>query len=316
MDEQSRADCFSREVDSLLNREGRTDAKPMSGEYSQALDMAFTLSRTDYSHESRVRQTLRRQLLTQISQSGLANPRKKAMAPQMPYPAHLRRGLLTAVGGAFALLLVLMLLYPAGPSVAAQGVEDSAKVIVLGSYSMAQKAEAWAVGKPAPSDEWSIVLPGIAIGGNGISGSNPVVRTVPTLKEAQALAAFSIRTPAYLPKGYALREIKLAPIWTGPAELLLPAYPGVFLFFSGPGSDIVIAEQPVGPQATRDPTVSVGAMTGFQTTGTLDQVEINGHVAAWAKDHALLWQAGNISYMIVSANLTLEYATRIAESLN
>ncbi len=317
MDEQSYADRFSREVDGLLNRVGRIDAEPMSPEYRQAVDLVRRLIESDFSNGSRVRQTLRCQLLNRISQAEEDIPRKESMMTTLPFhPTRPLRGtLVTIVGVALLVLLALVLLYPGGPAVAAQGIEDGTKTIILGSYSVAQKVVASATGKPAPADGWNLVLPGAVVGGNGMPGSNPVVRTVTTLKEAQALAVFPIRTPAYLPSDYSLREIKLAPIWTGPAELLLPSNPIVVLFYSKSGAELAIAEQPVGPQAGSDPNVSMGAITGFSTTSTLDQVQIDGHIGVWADNHVLIWQVGTTSYMIAGTKLDLVEATRIAESL-
>lgn len=44
MNERDWADCFSRDVDSLLSEAGRTDSEPTPTEYRQALDLAHTLA--------------------------------------------------------------------------------------------------------------------------------------------------------------------------------------------------------------------------------------------------------------------------------
>ena len=233
------------------------------------------------------------------------------------YPHYgLRRRLLIGIGSALALLLVMMFLYPGGPTVLAQGIGDGAKLIVLGAYSTAQQVEAQVTGKPLPDNAWHIsIFPGYGEGGNGLPGTSPTVRSVANLKEAQEMASFQIKTPGYLPEGYSLQEIKLAPIWTGPGALLFPSSPGVYLFYGGPGSDIVVVEKPVGTQPGSSPDTEVATAVGFLTNGTLEEVDLNGRQAAWADGRLLMWEADSISYLVAGPKLSLDEATRVAESL-
>jgi hypothetical protein len=242
--------------------------------------------------------------------------------PMRTYPQlRLRRPLLVAISLALVVFLVEMFLTPGGPAVAAYNVSTNVKLIVLGAYSTAQKVEAFVAGKPMPDDGWYIELfrdsgNGVAYGGNGLPGTNPEVRSVTTLEEAQEIAAFDIRVPEDLPEGYALREIKLAPVWTGPAALLFPSAPSAFLFYGGPEGDIVIVEQPVGPQPSGDPHVAVGVYTGFMTNGTLEEVDFNGRTAAWADSRLLMWEEDGIGYTVGGSKVrSLDEAMRIAESL-
>jgi hypothetical protein len=318
MNEQDLAERFSQDVDRLLAEAGRSDAEPLPTEYRQTLDVARRLASTDFSPESRSRSTLRRRLLGQVGVRG--NLRKEK--PVNTYPQlGLRRSLYLAISIALALFAVVMLSYPGGPAFAAESIGNSAKLIVLGVYSTAQKAEAMVTGKPMPDDGWSIDLfrdPGYSVGygGNGLPGSNPEVRSVATLAEAQGLATFDIRVPEYLPEGYALREIRLAPVWRGPAALLFPSAPNVFLFYDGPDGDIVVVEQPVGPQLGGDPNVAVGVYTGFMTNGTLAEVDFNGRTAAWADGRLLMWEENSIGYTVGGSKVrSLEEVIRIAESL-
>ena len=312
MDERDWADRFSRDVEGLLNKAGRADAEPTPTEYRQALDVACTLAATDWSGESQVRAALRRKLLNRID----AREGRKDTVMKI-YPHHeLRRRLLIGLGSASALLLVMMFLYPGGPTVFAQGIGNGAKLIVLGAYSTAQKIEAQVMGKPLPDNEWHIsIFPGYGEGGNGLPGTNPTVRSVVDLKEAQKIASFQIRTPGYLPEGYSLREVKLAPIWTGPGALLFPSAPSVYLFYGGSGSDIVVVQKPVGPQPGSPPGTEMGTSVGFMTNGTLEEVDLNGRKAAWADNRLLMWEADGISYLVGGPKLSLDEATRIAKSL-
>ncbi len=312
MNEQEWADHFSRDVDGLLNEAGRADGEPTPTEYRQALNLARTLAATDLSGESQVRATLRRRLLSQFD---AREGRKDTTMKSHPYYG-LRRRLLIAIGSALALLLIFASLYPGGPTVFAQGVGIGAKMIVLGAYSKVQQTEAWVTGKPAPDDGWDVTLfRGYGEGGNGPPGTNPTVRSVTDLKEAQKIATFHIRTPGYLPEGYSLREIKLAPIWTGPGALLFPNAPNIYLFYGGPSSDIVVVQKPVGPQPGGPPGTAVGQFVGFVTNGTLEEVDLDGRKAAWADGRLLMWEADGISYLVGGAKLSLDEAIRIAESL-
>ena len=233
------------------------------------------------------------------------------------YPHYgLRRRLLIGIGSALVLLLVMMFLYPGGPTVFAQGIGNGAKLIVLGAYSTAQTIEAQVTGKPAPDNAWHIsIFPGYGEGGNGLPGTNPTVRSVADLKEAQKIASFQIKTPGYLPEGYSLREVKLAPIWTGPGALLFPSAPSVYLFYGGSGSDVVVVQKPVGPQPGSPPGTEVGTAVGFMTNGTLEEVDLDGRTAVWADDRLLMWEADDISYLVGGPKLSLGEATRIAKSL-
>ncbi len=228
----------------------------------------------------------------------------------------LRQRLLVAVGSALVLLVGAMFLAPGGPTAAAQGIEQGAKLIVLGAYSTAQKIEASVTGRPLPDDSWDVALwPGAGIGGNALPGANPEVRSVTDIQEAQKLAAFQIKTPAFLPEGYSLREVKLAPVWTGAGALVLPNNPNVFMFYKGPGKDIVLVQQPVGSQPTLDASAEIGRSVGLATNGQLEEMKVRGHTGAWVNGNTLVWEEDGISYWVGGPKLDLDQAMHIAESL-
>ena len=313
MNERDLADQFSQDVERLLADSGQTDSATLPADYAPTLHLARRLIAVDFSAESQVRHSLRRKLLTEV---GKTQGRKETRMNTYPYPNQLRQRLLIAVGGALALLLLMALLYPGGPAVAAQSIENGAKLIILGAYSTAQRIEAQVTGKPMPEDEWHVELyPGFGVGGNGLPGTNPTVTTVTMFSEAQQIATFDIRQPGYLPEGYTLQEIKLAPVWTGPGALLFPNTPNAYLFYKSTGSVVVVVQQPVGSQSTDDPNVAVGQFFGFATNGWLEDVEFDGHEAAWAEGNILVWEKDGVSYLLGGPTLTLEEAIRIAESL-
>jgi hypothetical protein len=94
------------------------------------------------------------------------------------------------------------------------------------------------------------------------------------LEEAQGLASFQLRASGYLPEGYTLREIKLAP-------------GNAFLFYGGAGHDIILVQMQVGPQPNDDPNVGVAVKTGWVTDGSLEEVELDGRKAVWVDGQSL-----------------------------
>jgi len=48
---------------------------------------------------------------------------------------------------------------------------------------------------------------------------------------------------------------------------------------------------PVGLQPSDEPNVLLSVGTGLITHGTPEEVGLDGHAAAWADDHSLMWQA-------------------------
>jgi hypothetical protein len=316
MDERDWADRFICDVDGLLMEAGRMDSGPLPAEYRQALEMARLLATVDFSVESRERHALRLRLIDRARAWG----GEKKESPARAFRLRRRRGhrLLVVIGGALVLLLAMVFLYPGGPAVAAQSIGNGIKMVVLGAYSTAQQAEAFVTGRPPPDPDggWHIsIFPGHGVGGNAPPGTNPAVESVASFEEAQRRTAFSLRAPDYLPPGYVLREIKLAPVLTGPGTLLFSSNPNAFLFYEGPGPGIVIIQQSVGPQPGGNSSVAVGQVVGLVTDGPLVEVDLSGRTAAWADDCLLLWEENGISYEVGGPGLSLDEAVRIAESL-
>lgn len=316
MDEQDWVDRFICDVDSLLVGARRADSGPLPAEYRQALEMARVLTAIDFSIESRVQHALRRQLIDRAEAWG--GEKEESPTPAFRPRRRWRRGLLMAISGALALLVAMVFLSPGGPAVAAQSIGTGVKLLVLGAYSTARQVGAFVTGQlpPDPGDGWHVsIFPGYGVGGDAPPGTNPTVESVEGFEEAQRLTTFPLRAPGYLPQGYILREIRLAPVLTGIEELLFSSNPNAFLFYEGPGPDIVIVQQPVGPQPGSDSSVAVGHAVGFVTNGILVEVDLNGRTAAWADDRLLLWEENGVSYNVGGLDLSFDEAVRIAESL-
>jgi hypothetical protein len=142
--------------------------------------------------------------------------------------------------------------------------------------------------------------------GNVPPGVEPIVRSVENINEAQALTDFHLKAPAFLPDGYALREIKLAPIGDTAWAILI---------YKGPGHEIVIAQLPGGPQPSKDPNEATAIGTGVLTDGTVENIDFDGQPAAWIEGHTLLWEANGISYEVGGLDLNFEEVLKIARSL-
>jgi hypothetical protein len=188
------------------------------------------------------------------------------------------------------------------------------QTIVLGDYSRAvQLAPGAASGQSdVPPDMWIVRTEIGNFGGNVLPGVEPVVRSLTSLKEAQAMANFQLVTPTYLPQGYTLREVKLAPI--GGTHWVLS-------FYGGPAHDILIVQMPGGPQPTRsthDPHTVAGVYvsSGVVTGGTLEETELDGRKAVWIEGHSLMWAVDNMTYEVGGLDLTLEEAKQIARALH
>jgi hypothetical protein len=302
MNERDWAERFSRDVDGLLSEAGRTDSEPTPTEYRQALDLARTLATTDFSAESRVRHALRRRLLNQVStREGWQQRKEIAMRTffRQRHPA------VILIAAALTALLIVTLAWPGALTAAAKGVYNVLQRIVVGPYTQAVQVEFQGEpGAPGPlqPDMWHVKTEIGNFGGDVLPGVEPTVRSVTDFEEAQGLASFQLRAPSYLPEGYILREIKLAP-------------GNAFLFYGGAGHDIILVQMKVGPQPSDDPSVGVAVMTGWVTDGSLEEVELDGRKAVWVDGHSLTWEVDNISYTVGGLDLSLDEAIRIAESL-
>lgn len=304
MTERDWADRFACDVDSLFNEAGPTDSEPLPTEYRQTLELARVLATTDFSTESQVQAVLRRRLLN------LDNARE-GWHPTKEYTMHTlrtffwQRRFATLAAIVLAVLLAMTLAWPGALTAAAQGIYNVIQRIVVGPNTEIMQIELQGEPRqpqPLPSDTWTVVTEIGAFGGDAPPGAEPTVRSVADFEEAQELAPFHLQAPSYLPEGYALREIKLAP---GHA----------FSFYAGPGHDIIFIQVPVGPQPSDDPNVSVGVKSGWVTNGTLEEVDLDGRTAAWVDDHILTWEVDGISYSLGGLDLSLDEALRIATSL-
>jgi hypothetical protein len=213
----------------------------------------------------------------------------------------------SAVQASLAVLLVASLTVAFVPPLRT-AVVDAIRSIVIGpntdAWQVDQFADSGAL--PLPPDVWVIHTEIGGFGGNAPPGVDPIVQSVDTFEDAQGLTNYHLRRPTDLPEGFALREAKLAPIggtsWA-------------FLFYSGPGDEIIVAQMPGGPQPSDDPNVVSAVKSGVVTDGTLEEVDFDGRTAAWIDGHSLLWESEGITYQVGALDLSLQQVIDIARSL-
>jgi hypothetical protein len=315
MNEQEWAEHFARDVDGLPNRSRGTDTEPKPAEYQQAVELARTLITTDFSPESQVRATLRRRLLNGIGAREGWSRRKEH--PMFTFFWR-RHPALSLAAIALIALLVLILTAPGTLTAAAQGIEEFVQSVVVGENTSIEQISPAQQGGPASSTRrpppaaptveqrgnfWIIRTAIGSFGGNVAPGHDASVRRVCTFGEVQAEASFKLRQPGYLPAGYSLREAMIAPVDM------------VFLFYAGPNGDLVVAETAVGEQPGGDAEHASAVAVGILTDQPIESVTVNGQPAGWVEGQSLIWEAGGISYHLGAWNLSLDEATRIAESL-
>jgi hypothetical protein len=209
---------------------------------------------------------------------------------------------------AFATLFVLLVAFVTVafmPSVQAQ-VKNVIRRIVYGKYSVIEQIDTQEIPeqRPLPDDMWVIDTDVGGWGGNTPPGMAPIVKSVATLGNAQALASFTILVPTNLPEGYRLREVKLSPVGS------------VFLFYGGPGKDITIIESPVGPGSDSGFVQSQTGSYSVVVNGKVEEVDFDGRKAVWTPGlPSLMWETDGFNFTIGGLDLSLEQAMEIARSL-
>lgn len=317
MNQKEWADRFSRDLDHMLNNKMQADVESTPTEYRQSVDLARTLTETDFSIMSRIKKPLRYQLM---------NKSRKEITMMKIWKQNPRSSLMAIV---LASILVGLLVGSGAFEVAAKGLVDFVQSLQIGSYTWIQRTEPSQI-ESTEQDSSSITttveykdniwILRTAIGnfgGDAFPGRNPTVQRFGTMNEAQAFAPFDIRQPNFLPTGYEFQEAMITPTdW-------------VFLFYRGPNGDLVLAQLPVGKVSVNEPNqqiiavptgqITVGQLTtvgvGMLTDKQIESVPLNGQLAGWVEGTGLMWEADGISFIVGDPNLTQEQIIQIAESL-
>ena len=160
MDDPEWADRFVHDVDTFVKEAARVESAPAPAHYRQAVDLARVLATTDFSVESRTRQSLRRRLLNQLD--GHREWERRSIPPshRLLPQRHPALGAATVV---LASLLLLTLMWPRPFTVMIGGVEASMQHWLLGQRS--------AVTQVASSERAAALLVAPAVGVVAQSGS-------------------------------------------------------------------------------------------------------------------------------------------------
>ena len=210
-----------------------------------------------------------------------------------------------------ALLVVLLLigLFGLVPEARVQA-EQYLKQIAFGLYSFAAQvdpqAQAPAPDGALPDDVWRIETEIGNFAGDAPKGQKAAVASFSTVEEARAQTKATILILSTIPDGYVLKEVKVAAMGKGLWS---------FLFYTGPGRDIIIVQMPVGRVPNADPNRFDSVAARMMTSDTLEEVDFDGRTAAWIAGHTLMWADGDVSYQVGGRDLTLEQAKAIARSL-
>ena len=307
MEEQCWADCFSYQVDEILREVGSSAAAPVPPGYEQELGLARLLASTDFSGESRVR----RQLLPHLLES------RGTKRWEVLQTCGRKRGLWLALTAAAVVLPALSLLIAAlaHRDMSASAAANLRSLTFSGEGTSRSYGLLAPLASPSPvsaqpmvehEDDFWVVR--TAIGNftyRAPANEEGSATRFTSFEGAQANVAFSLHQPGYLPDGYSLREAMVTPVqWA-------------FLFYDGPNGDIVLVQAPVrvGTQAPDGSIVAVPVGRMTLTDREVRLVRVGGSVASWVEGLGLIWQTENTGYHLGGANMNLDEATHIAETL-
>ncbi len=181
--------------------------------------------------------------------------------------------------------------------------------VILGDFSSVKQIELEPKDEvPVTTDNrWTIETVLGGSGGEMPAGADPTIQSFESIQEAQKYTSLPIKEPGYLPEGYALREVKLPP---GSASEDV-----AFLFYEDPGQEIVFSMVRVGEQPGEAPGLAMVKVSVIATNGSVEELKVGDHPAAWIDGKALAWEADDILYEVGGSDLSLDVAVRIAESI-
>ena len=304
MDEQYWADRFSYQVDEMLREAGSLTPAPLPPGYEEELDMARLLAKADFSGQSRVRGRLLLQLL-----DGNESKRRGGIL------ALVRQGRArpAIIAGILALAAVCLLFLLCSPSATRIGALARLYTLFPGGRSPVHRAAPQVVANsvvnagPTIEHEADVWVVCTAIGNftyRASAGTDSMAAHFADLDEARASVPFSLHQPGYLPAGYSLRETLVTPVqW-------------VFLFYSGPDGDIVLVQAPVTAGSHSGDVAGPSLLGGMTLTDReVRLVRVGNRTGSWVEGLGLVWQTDDTGYHLGGANMNLDEATRIAQSL-
>ncbi len=302
---------FSAEVDASLEKRGQAEEEGPPAEHGEMLALAEKLAGLDFARGSSLQPRLYRQLVKRLAERH--SPQQHLWRPG-PLSAGRRRvwGALAAL----AVLVVLVLLTPAGRS-AAQAVADFIRELSWPNSFVRQVEPAYQPEDKAELQErfqqelaagraWHLSFEGHNWGGCCADGMRNEV--VP-LSQAMDEAGYPIQLPAVLPEGYTLEEVRL---------LGRPPY-SVFIIYQTPAGRLGLYQASVGTiseeEVDQDTVVVDARVSGVITDGSLEEVMVGEVPAALVEGEMLVWEKGGTSFSVTGPGLDPETLLQIAESL-
>jgi hypothetical protein len=314
MNEQDLADRFSRDVDNLLSETGRAEVEPAPDEYRRTLDLARNLATADFSDESQVREALRRSIL---NQAGARGGWWSGDGVAMRSVFWKRTGAPSLLTILLTTLLVMALAWPEALAAAAEGIAGFVQSIRLGPHTSARQIDPeWAAAHPQnpppatpevryDGDTW-IVRTSIGNFAGDLRPGQRTVRRFDAFEEAEAAIGLHPNQLRSLPPSYLLLEAIVTPDnW-------------LFLFYSGPQSEIVLAQVQVYEhveQTSDQHIVATGVHVGLLIDKPIEEVMLNGRPAGWVEGYGLMWEIDGMSLTLGGPNLAWDEAIRLAKSL-
>lgn len=310
MSDQDWLKRFGVDVDNLFKTGMVADpAERTPAEYSQVLALARTLTATDFSDQSQIQSALRRRLLTRMDAREGWHPKERA--PMFPLFRARRFPMVLAtviLGG----LLIAGLTWSGALTAVAQSAIDFVQRTWIGEHTSIEPVDEQVFPPPCrvvisdgdfPTMQSMPVEPCEAVEKNAECGEGEIAATrgrrFDSIAEAQAVMSFPLRQPGYLPEGY---TFSVAKVWSSGDWVFAD------LYFDGPRGRVLLSQRPVGGQSEQKVSI------GLPRVSVVETVQVNGQSATWAEG-TLLWEAGDISYFLISDDLSLAEAIRIAESL-
>ncbi len=315
MKEQDFADKFSLDIDTILNSAGRLEhSGELPLDYANLVEIARELSEADYAGESRIRESLRSQLLAKVAAREEQKRAKLGTMETIMSIFKRRRRPITALTTLAVATLGVHLLFPGAIPAAAQSIENFVEKVMLRRTVVTHVAPSQVKqnipGLPEdvsklPNAENFVIKKNIEIkpGGTGSEDLKDVLENAKvvycnTIEEArQAAKKFTLRVPDYLPKDYKLKQAIIVPIGV---EVLI---------YSGPKGEIQLS----GSAATLE---NQETKDEVMTEQRIQKVLVNGQPACWIENIGLSWDTNDMNYTLAGPGMDIKELTMIAESIN
>ena len=311
MTEEEKVRRFESDLDEILDT-GR--ARPVGDQdvrYGELLDTADLLAQADFSAESHVRESLRRETVRR-SMSGRRRwalfSRLSGLLPRRIY----------VLGPAVAalLMLVVMLAWPGAVSAAAENIERFVRQLVLDESTSVRQIEDLEASTGVELGDGSEIFEQggavIWVAKTTIGERSDFSDRLGQLSELQSYSdaaaaqehlGFALREPTDLPDGYSLAKIRVTP--TGWA----------LSHYRGPRGPILIAHVPEEAAGVPESDQMVSTTVEVLTDSPIEAVMVNGRAAAWVEGQSLSWVEEGVAHTLSGGRLTVAEAVHIAESL-